>query len=69
VLHPSKLDETVAEGKGYNPFTLWRLTSLRNAIPPPPHTLASRGRMIIHKTLQMARNLMHKIGFERVWVP
>jgi hypothetical protein len=68
-VHPIKLYETVAEGNGYNPFTLWRLFSLRNTIPPPPETLASPGRMIIHKTLPLARNLTQKIGFQRVWVP
>jgi hypothetical protein len=59
--YPTKLGETIGQGNVYNPFILW------SRLPPSstlPRILERR-----HKTLLNPRNLVRRVGLQRVWVP
>jgi hypothetical protein len=59
--HTTKQGETIGRGNVYNPFILWsRLPPSSNRLP----ILEMR-----HKTLLNPRNLVRRVGLQRVWVP
>jgi hypothetical protein len=59
--YPTKLGETTTQGNIYNPFNLWSLFPPSSILLPTPGTR--------RKTLLKPRNLVRKVGLQRVWVP
>jgi hypothetical protein len=59
--HTTKLGQTMGQGNIYNPFILW------SRLPPSSSLLPILGMR--HKTLLNPRNLVRRVGLQRVWVP
>jgi hypothetical protein len=59
--HTTKLGETSGQGNVYNPFILWFRHPPSSILPP---ILGSR-----LKTLLNPRNLVRRVGLQRIWVP